>query len=60
MEGMKGERRGGKSWKREREERERKRVTNRGPGSYAKGRVCCIDPDINSAWPMALSLLSYL
>lgn len=36
MEGVKGERRGGKSWKKEREERERKKITNRGPGSATK------------------------
>lgn len=39
MEGGKAERRGGKSWKKEREERERKRVTSRGPGSSTKGIV---------------------
>lgn len=36
MEGGKAERKGGKSWKKEREERERKRVTSRGPGSSLK------------------------
>ncbi|KAG0711998.1 Regulator of nonsense transcripts 2 [Chionoecetes opilio] len=36
MDGGKAERRGGKSWKKEREERERKRVTTRGQGSSIK------------------------
>ncbi|KAG7177035.1 Regulator of nonsense transcripts 2-like [Homarus americanus] len=36
MDGGKGERRGGKSWRKEREERERKRTNNRGPGYNSK------------------------
>lgn len=44
MEGGKAERKGGKSWKKEREERERKRVTSRGPGSSLKGIVLCDKP----------------